>query len=97
MERQKQYLDALYEKLTAYSEKDDDFALRVSRKMGDYIVSDRSATQLQELGKKCKEYTKSDMLTLEGKSKMGEKFVEFYPDSDALKQMVIDLFYTVKS
>ena len=97
MERQKQYLDGLYEKIVSSSEKDEEFIVNASLKMTDYIISDRSVTQLQELGKKCIEYTKGDIITLAGESKMGEKYVEFYPDSAALEKLVIDLFYLPKS
>lgn len=97
MERQKQFLDAFYEKIMVSSENDDEFLLRAISDMSDHIVSDRSVTQLQALAKKCKEYTKTDMLFIEGKSEMGNEYIEFYPDEDSLKQMVIDLFYVKKS
>lgn len=97
MTRQKQYLDALYKKIVEFSEKDDEFAVRASMGMSEYMVSDRSATQLQELGEKCMEYTKGDLITIEGEAKMGAEFVEFYPDSDAVEKLVIDLFYQPKS
>ena len=31
--------------------------------------------------------------SLEGETKMGEQFEEFYPDKDALKRLMFELFY----
>jgi hypothetical protein len=31
--------------------------------------------------------------TIKGESKKGEEFIEFYPDNDDIKNLVIELFY----
>ena len=64
--------------------------------MADYIISDRSVTQLQEIGKKLNEYEFCGFLGIEGESKKGKEFIEFYPDADSIDKLVIDLFYQVK-
>ena len=96
MGRQKQYLNALYNKLQAAASSDADFIANTAVKVSDYLVSDRSVTQLQDLAKKITEYEFTGIITLEGESKVGEKFMEFYPNADYLKQTVINLFYELK-
>ena len=96
MQRQQQYLRALYEKTQLCMKEDDQFIVETSIKMSDYIVSDRSVTQLQELGKKMNSYEFTGILNIEGESVVGEKFMEFYANEDSLKKIVIDLFYKLK-
>ena len=94
MNRQQQYVNALFEKSKKITEKNDEFIIDASLKMADYIVSDRSVTQLQELAKKIDDYKFMGIKTIKGESKIGEEFIEFYPDNDDIKNLVIELFYT---
>ena len=96
MNRQKQYLEALYAKTQEKMEADSEFVVKATTKMADYIISDRSVTQLQEIGKKLNEYEFCGFLGIEGESKKGKEFIEFYPDADSIDKLVIDLFYQVK-
>lgn len=97
MKRQKQYVDALYDKMITCIENDDKFIVEASVKMSPYIVSDRSLTQLQEFTRKLNEYELVEISEVEGESKLGDEFVEFYPNQDFVKQMVIELFYEPKN
>ena len=96
MQRQQQYLDALREKTEKTMEQDDEFIVRASVEMSEHIVSDRSVTQLQELARKMSEYEFTEIYSMEGDNVVGEKFIEFYPDAESLKKIVIDLFYIAK-
>jgi LCP family protein required for cell wall assembly len=96
MERQKQYLEALYNKTMQCIESDDEFVVNASLAISDYIVSDRSVTQLQEIMEKASSYEFAGIMSLEGESRMGEKFIEFYPDEEFLMKTVVDLFFTEK-
>jgi LCP family protein required for cell wall assembly len=96
MERQKQYLEALYNKTMQCIESDDEFVVNASLAISDYIVSDRSVTQLQEIMEKASSYEFAGIMSLEGESRMGEKFIEFYPDEEFLIKTVVDLFFTEK-
>lgn len=93
MERQRQYLDSLREAMHQCIENDDEFIVDASLKMADYIVSDRSVTQLQELVRRIDEYEYVETDKIGGESRSGEEFVEFYPDEDSIKKIVIDWFY----
>lgn len=96
MVRQRQYMNALYEKAIAKMTEDENFAVDASLKMSDYMVSDRSVTQLQTLAEKFNEYEFEGIRAFEGESKKGEQFVEFYPNEEHLMMTVIELFYKKK-
>ncbi len=96
MERQKQYINALYDKTLKAASEDEDFIMRASAKMSKYIVSDRSVTQLRELAKKFTEYEFIGVQNIDGDSQKGEEFMEFYADTDSVKKIVIENFYEVK-
>ncbi len=92
MERQRQYLSALNKKTKQCASEDEEFIVKASMKIADYMVSDRSATQLQDIMQKLTDYEFSEICTINGESKVGEKFMEFYPDTDSIKETVIKLF-----
>lgn len=96
MKRQKQYLDALTQRFAQKHKDDGEFIATAAAKISDYMISDRSVTQLEEIAKRISSYSHQSVIELEGTSKVGEKFMEFHPDKKALKKMVIDLFYQEK-
>ena len=96
MERQQQYLNGFYDKFTESIENDEEFLANAAKSISEYIVSDRSVTQMQELVRKFKEYDYGGIRDLDGESKMGEKFIEFYPKENSIKKVVSELFYVPK-
>ncbi len=94
MKRQKQYIEALYDKTQQSCKSNNNFIESAFLKLSEYIVSDTSANRLQTLMNKLSEYELTEILDIEGESVMGEKYMEFYPDADALKETAIKLFYT---
>ncbi len=96
MQRQKQYLKAAYTKIVDRIENDDEFIVNASVKLANYIESDRSANQLQELANKLVEYELSEIDSFDGELKQGEEYMEFYPDATSVQNIVFDLFYLEK-
>jgi LCP family protein required for cell wall assembly len=97
MERQQQYINALYQATQKCIADNDEFIVDASLTMSDYTVSDRSVTQLQALAEKFNQYEFLGIQGIAGESKMGEEYIEFYPDENALMELVVRLFYeTVK-
>jgi len=94
--RQQQYINALYDKTVSCIEADDEFAIKLADTMDDYVVYDLSEERLQTFVEKFVEYEFLGFKEIEGESKLGEEFVEFYPDKDSIQKIVIDLFYTTK-
>jgi LCP family protein required for cell wall assembly len=93
MIRQRQYVNALYEKFVGCIEADESFVVEATLEMSDYIVSDRSVTQLQELARKFSEYEFIGIESIEGESVVGDEFMEFYADEDSILKIVVDKFY----
>ncbi len=96
MKRQRQYLDALFEKVSDTAEKDKDFISRAGLKMAENMVSDCTVAQLERIAQFVSEKDDGEILEIKGTSKKGEQFMEFYPDEDALQKQIIELFYEPK-
>lgn len=93
MERQRQYLTALYDKLMACSRADDGFLARTLLKVSGSMVSDCTVNQLEALGTLLEECTVNPIRYLEGEAVQGEEYIEFYVNEDSLQDTVMDLFY----
>jgi len=93
MERQKQYLNAFLHTLLNKMKGDIFLPLNLYREMGDDIYSDVTASEMVYYASLIvnKGFNNS-VLSIEGKSKHGE-FTEFYPDQEALYQLILDTFY----
>lgn len=96
MVRQRQYMTAVYDKAMLKIENDDNFVIEASSKLADYIVSDRSVNQLQEIVKKLSQYKFTEIETLEGESVVKDGLMEFRPDADSIDKIVFELFYKKK-
>lgn len=93
MGRQRTYMAALTEQLRAAVKEDASFVITAAAELSDYLVSDCDISELTDYGQQLTNYTLTEIITPEGESKMGEKFMEFYVDDTALQKLVIDLFY----
>ena len=96
MVRQRQYMTAVYDKAMLKIENDDNFVIEASSKLADYIVSDRSVNQLQEIAKKLSQYKFTEIETIEGESVVKDGLMEFRPDADSIDKIVFELFYKKK-
>ena len=93
MERQRQYISALYDTISQRSASDENFLVQLMLKIKDYIVSDCSATKLSDVMNQIIEYEVSDIQIIEGRTETGEKYMEFYPDENLLQKQLVTLFY----
>lgn len=96
MVRQRQYLNALFEQSKKVSANDKEFLVKAFLQISDYLVRDMTEQRMLELAGNLSEYEFTGIQQIEGESKAGEKFMEFYPDQEKLKKMIIDIFYTRK-
>lgn len=95
MKRQRQYIEALFEKTLALYDEGFSFTELVV-KLSDTLVSDRSTASLEKYVEKIREYEFQGIKEIEGESVEGVKNMEFYPDEKALSKLVIDVFYKEK-
>lgn len=96
MARQQQYINALQEKLLSCIAADDEFVIKLVDTVDRYLVYDSSDHRMQKFAEKFDEYEFLGIREIRGESKLGERFIEFYPDQDSILEIVIDLFYTEK-
>ncbi len=96
MERQRQYLNALYDKTIMSKAANENFVLNAAITMSEYVISDCSTNQLGDFADTIIEYDLTEIRTIEGDSIVGEKHMEFFPDMDSLKKNVVELFYVPK-
>lgn len=93
MVRQQDYLVSLFEAFEEKVNNDDNFILNASLELSDYIVSNYTLSQLENLVDNLSEYKFEQIYTIEGESKVGDKYMEFYPEDDSVSQVVTKLFY----
>lgn len=93
MERQRDYMEALYETVSTRASEDNDFVADAVMQMSDVMVSDYTVNQLTALGDLLSTYSMDEIKDLEGTAKQGDEFMEFYVDEESLQRTVIELFY----
>lgn len=94
LSRQKQYLTAFVRTAIEQTREDISLPVTIYRNLKDYIVTDISADEMTYLaGKAISCSFSEDILTLEGTTQMGEVYEEFYPDKEALRELIISVFY----
>lgn len=96
MKRQKQYLEALYDKTHQLISADETFISEAALTMADYIVSDCSGNKLESLMQRVSEYELGSILDIDGETIMGDKYLEFYPNENSVKEVVVECFYELK-
>lgn len=94
MARQRQYMEAFGTALrAAYARSGDEFVLKAYAAVADYMVTDCSVNALSDTANKFSAYQISRIEALKGESRQGETYMEFYPDVEALKKLVVQLFF----
>lgn len=93
MSRQETYLSAWKTLAKQKMNEDVGFALNLIGDLGDYMITDMDLNALSELSGYLADYEYKGMLKIEGESRQGERFMEFYCNDASLKQAVLDLFY----
>lgn len=93
--RQKQYLTAFVNKAVAAVKEDITLPMDLYGKLKQYMVTDVAADEVAYLASELLHYSfeQDAVYTLEGATEMGEQHEEFYPDPEAMKDLMIRLFY----
>ncbi len=88
MGRQRTYLDSFRFCAKEALKTDSDFQMKMVEKLLDYLQSDLTAQQLSDLVEKLDRAVISPIRVPEGKILKGEKYYEFYVDTDSLWELV---------
>ena len=94
MERQRQYVSQLLKNIQEKSKEDANFLEQAVGEISPYMQTDYSIYQLTELGDELKDFSLNPIVSIPGEAIKGAGFMEFYPDQDALKEIVEELFHT---
>lgn len=92
MERQQQYMASLQEQFSRRADADEDFIMDTVLNLSDYLVSDCTVDQLSDIIEHLHNYESTGVRTIKGESGHGQ-FAEFYPDEQALRQLIMEVFY----
>ena len=95
LERQRQYLTGLIDKAGQEISRDISVALNLYQTISPQMVTDISMHEAAYLASVLPKYKfeADNFYTMTGETVMGEEFEEFYPDEDALYEMILDIFY----
>ena len=94
--RQKMYLSKVFVQAKEKTKENISFPIDLYNSISEYMVTDLSVSEVAYMASEYLGYAfnpDSDMIVLEGETKAGEKYEEFYPDEDKLKELMIDIFY----
>ncbi len=93
--RQKQYLEAFLERARSETKKNIMLPVRLYGDLSKYMVTDISIDETAYLAGELIGYTMDPqgIYTLSGETKKGDAYEEFYPDEEALKALMIAVFY----
>lgn len=93
MGRQRQYIRELLNSTLEKIKSDDDFSTRTLSKISEYMVTDLTSFQLETLFDKMSDYEFGEILTIQGESKRGDRYMEFRAEEPALREQILALFY----
>lgn len=95
MERQKAYLTSYIEKVKTMEEKELEEAWTSLDSMKEYLQTNITRNQYLGLAELLQEtdFSEDQILSLPGQDQEGELHDEFYPDEEALQELILQLFY----
>lgn len=94
MKRHRTYLSGLFQQAQLVASENPNAALELYEELEPYRVTDMTGANVNTLAHGLTNYENRGIVTVAGEAKEGEVFMEFYVDEAALKETVLDLFYT---
>lgn len=92
LQRQQQYLLSLFSTMKTAAQEDQSKAMNAYDAVEDYLVSSVDFASLVDQISGYR-FDDSHMYSVEGETRMGEQFEEYYVDEDALYDLIIQVFY----
>ena len=93
MERQLTYLNAWRELAISKMNSDPGFALNFIGELSEYMVTDMDLSKLSNLSSYLSEYESLGIIKLDGESREGELYMEFYAYDTSIKEAILCLYY----
>ncbi len=93
MRRQHTYLYALEEAMRDSFMDNHSFAVDAYEAVSDHTITNIDVSDIPSLAYEFASYEFEGIVNIEGESSMGERYIEFYVDEEALQELVIREFY----
>lgn len=95
LERQRVYMKALISKMISKLKSNPAYVTTLYSAIAKYITTDITTNEMLYLATEAASfrYDGKSMHSIEGETVRGEQFDEFYADEEALKKLIIDIFY----
>lgn len=93
--RQKQYLTSFINEAKKKTKEDITFPVTLYKTVADYIVTDVTMAEISYLASEVLGYSfdKNQIYSMQGETETVNEFEEFYPDENALFEMIMEIFY----
>ncbi len=101
MERQKKYMQSFVEAFR-HANESEDFIVNTYAEVSQYMVTDFTTKSMSALVNRFSGYELNEVVSLTGENKLGEgkngeQVYEFYPDEEALDELILRMFYAPKN
>lgn len=96
IERHKVYLNGFAEAFRAKQEADASFVVTAYEQVLPYLVTDLSANAVSGMMDRYADYEINEIISPDGENRVGEEYMEFYVDEEALDALILRLFYAPK-
>lgn len=96
MDRQMDYINGFIEAFRGKHDSDPNFVLQTYEEVAPYLVSNCSLNTLSGMIDRYGDYELLESCTPEGENVLGSEYYEFYTDSEALDELILQLFYAPK-
>ncbi|MDO5441678.1 MAG: LCP family protein [Bacillota bacterium] len=93
MERQRVYMNSLHEKAIAKAKEDSNFITDSLLKINSYITSNCTVSEMANLFDIALNQESSEIMTIKGEAVMGDEYMEYHVDEEALQKQIIDMFF----
>ena len=97
MERQITFLNTWKSLANKKMDEDPGFAINLIGDLSDYMVTDMDLSKLSDLASYLSEYESVGLIKLDGDSRKGEQYMEFYCYENSIKEAVLSLYYNEES
>lgn len=93
MRRQRAYVESFYQQFRLCLAEDADLPLRLFAELSDYMVSDMLVDEFGQMAERLAAYRFAGIESIAGDARLGERYMEFYADENALQMQVLRLFF----
>lgn len=96
MERQNAYMESFLSAFKAEADRSTGFVVDTYDQISEYVVTDCSVNEIDSLVDRYGEYPLKEIISPAGTNRVGDPYMEFYLDEQAMDDLILDLLYDPK-